>query len=120
MLDHRLEQKELAGETRQRRNAGQRYHRHRHCRSQQGRALVQASQGADVAGLAAHQADDDEGGAEGEEIAGQIIEDGGGAVPVEGGIPLISEDKIVGAIGISGSSSANDGLCAQAGVDALK
>jgi uncharacterized protein GlcG (DUF336 family) len=43
-----------------------------------------------------------------------------GAVPVEGGIPLISEDKIVGAIGISGSSSANDGLCAQAGADALK
>ena len=43
-----------------------------------------------------------------------------GAVPVEGGIPLISGDKIIGAIGISGNSSANDGLCAQAGVDTLK
>jgi glc operon protein GlcG len=43
-----------------------------------------------------------------------------GAIPVEGGLPLISDGKIVGAIGLSGSSSENDGLCAQAGVDTLK
>jgi uncharacterized protein GlcG (DUF336 family) len=43
-----------------------------------------------------------------------------GAIPVEGGLPLISEGKIIGAIGLSGDSSENDGRCAQAGVDALK
>jgi glc operon protein GlcG len=43
-----------------------------------------------------------------------------GAVPVEGGIPLIMEGKIVGAIGVSGGSSAQDGQCAKAGADAIK
>lgn len=42
------------------------------------------------------------------------------AVPVEGGIPLMVDGKIVGAIGLSGGTSAQDGQCAQAGVDALK
>jgi uncharacterized protein GlcG (DUF336 family) len=44
----------------------------------------------------------------------------GGAVPVEGGIPLVEGGKIVGAIGASGGSSEQDGQCAQAGVNALK
>src|SRR5215468_4929676 len=35
-----------------------------------------------------------------------------GAVPVEGGIPLISDGKIVGAIGASGGTSTQDGQCA--------
>jgi glc operon protein GlcG len=43
-----------------------------------------------------------------------------GAVPVEGGIPLIEGGKIVGAIGASGGTSAEDGQCAQAGANALK
>jgi uncharacterized protein GlcG (DUF336 family) len=43
-----------------------------------------------------------------------------GAIPVEGGLPLISEGKIIGGIGLSGDSSENDGRCAQAGVDTLK
>jgi glc operon protein GlcG len=43
-----------------------------------------------------------------------------GAVPVEGGIPLISEGKIVGAVGLSGGASEQDAQCAQAGVNALK
>jgi uncharacterized protein GlcG (DUF336 family) len=43
-----------------------------------------------------------------------------GVVPVEGGIPLVLEGKIVGAIGVSGDTSDHDALCAQAGVDALK
>ena len=42
------------------------------------------------------------------------------AVPVEGGIPLVMDGKIVGAIGLSGGTSAQDGQCAQAGVNALK
>lgn len=41
-------------------------------------------------------------------------------VPVEGGLPLIVGDKIVGAIGVSGATSAQDGVVAKAGADALK
>ena len=43
-----------------------------------------------------------------------------GAVPLEGGIPLLLEGKIVGAIGVSGASSAQDAQCAKAGADSLK
>jgi glc operon protein GlcG len=43
-----------------------------------------------------------------------------GAVPVEGGIPLVMDGKIVGAIGVSGASSAQDAQCAKAGADAIK
>jgi glc operon protein GlcG len=43
-----------------------------------------------------------------------------GAVPVEGGIPLIVEGKIIGAIGASGGSSDQDGRTAQAGATAMK
>ncbi len=43
-----------------------------------------------------------------------------GAVPVDGGVPLILEGKIVGAIGLSGGTSDQDGQCAQAGASALK
>jgi len=43
-----------------------------------------------------------------------------GAMPLEGGIPLLVEGKIVGAIGVSGSTSAQDGQCAKAGADTLK
>ena len=43
-----------------------------------------------------------------------------GAVPVEGGLPLLMDGKIVGAIGISGGTSQQDGLVAKAGADTLK
>ena len=43
-----------------------------------------------------------------------------GAVPVEGGIPLMIDGHIVGAIGVSGDSSDHDSICAQAGVDSIK
>jgi uncharacterized protein GlcG (DUF336 family) len=42
-----------------------------------------------------------------------------GAVPVEGGLPLLIDGKIVGAIGVSGGSSAQDGVAAKAGADSL-
>ena len=42
-----------------------------------------------------------------------------GAVPVEGGIPLVIDGKIVGAIGVSGGTSPQDGQCAQPAVDLL-
>ena len=43
-----------------------------------------------------------------------------GAVPVEGGIPLVEGGRIVGAIGASGGTSEQDGAVAQAGVNVLK
>jgi glc operon protein GlcG len=43
-----------------------------------------------------------------------------GAVPVEGGIPLIEAGKIIGAIGLSGGSSEQDAQCAQAGAAVIK
>ena len=43
-----------------------------------------------------------------------------GIVPSNGGIPLVIDGKIVGAIGVSGGTGAQDGQCAQAGADALK
>ncbi len=42
------------------------------------------------------------------------------AVPVEGGVPLVSEGKIIGAIGVSGDTSDHDGVCAQAGAATIK
>ncbi len=43
-----------------------------------------------------------------------------GATPLEGGIPLITGGKIIGAIGVSGASSVQDGQVAKAGADAAK
>jgi glc operon protein GlcG len=43
-----------------------------------------------------------------------------GAVPVDGGMPLMEGGKIVGAIGASGGTSDQDAQCAQAGVNVLK
>ena len=43
-----------------------------------------------------------------------------GATPVEGGIPLLQDGKIVGAIGVSGATSAQDSQCAKAGADQYK
>ena len=42
-----------------------------------------------------------------------------GAVPVEGGLPLVIDGKIVGAIGVSGGTSQQDGQCAKAGAENL-
>jgi glc operon protein GlcG len=43
-----------------------------------------------------------------------------GAAPFEGGIPIVTDGKIVGAIGVSGATSAQDGQVAKAGADAAK
>lgn len=42
------------------------------------------------------------------------------AIPVEGGVPLIIDGKIVGAIGVSGDSSEHDNQCAMAGAAVVK
>jgi glc operon protein GlcG len=41
-----------------------------------------------------------------------------GAVPIEGGVPVVVDGKIVGAIGVSGGTSPQDGQCANAGAEA--
>jgi uncharacterized protein GlcG (DUF336 family) len=41
-------------------------------------------------------------------------------VPLEGGIPIVMDNKIIGAIGVSGVLSAQDAQIARAGIDALK
>ncbi len=43
-----------------------------------------------------------------------------GASVLEGGIPLIVDGKIIGAIGVSGATSEQDAQVAKAGADALK
>jgi len=42
-----------------------------------------------------------------------------GAVPIEGGVPIMSDGKMIGAIGASGGTAPQDGQVAKAGVDAL-
>ena len=42
-----------------------------------------------------------------------------GATAVEGGLPLTVDGKIIGAIGVSGASSEQDGVVAKAGLDAM-
>jgi glc operon protein GlcG len=42
-----------------------------------------------------------------------------GAIPVEGGVPIVVDGKLVGALGVSGGSSAEDEACAEAGATAL-
>ncbi len=43
-----------------------------------------------------------------------------GIVPVEGGVPIIVNGEVIGAVGVSGATSAQDGQVAQAGVAAVQ
>lgn len=42
-----------------------------------------------------------------------------GAMPLEGGVPILVDGRVIGAVGVSGVASANDARIAQAGIDAL-
>jgi glc operon protein GlcG len=42
-----------------------------------------------------------------------------GALPVEGGLPIMVDGKIIGAIGVSGAASNEDAQCATAGIAVL-
>jgi len=42
-----------------------------------------------------------------------------GAMQVEGGVPLLVDGKIVGALGISGGTAEQDGQCCKAATDAM-
>lgn len=43
-----------------------------------------------------------------------------GSLPREGGLPILQDGKVVGAIGVSGGKSSEDAQVAKAGVDASK
>lgn len=43
-----------------------------------------------------------------------------GALPIEGGLPIVKDGKIIGAIGVSGVKSSEDGQIAAAGLEVLK
>lgn len=43
-----------------------------------------------------------------------------GALLIEGGAPIVVDNKIIGAIGVSGATSAQDGQIAEAGLASLK
>ena len=42
-----------------------------------------------------------------------------GAIPIEGGLPIVVKDQFLGAIGVSGVRSHQDAQIAQAGINAL-
>jgi uncharacterized protein GlcG (DUF336 family) len=42
-----------------------------------------------------------------------------GAVPLDGGIPIIVDDMLIGGVGISGGSGEQDGIAARAGAAAI-
>jgi glc operon protein GlcG len=42
-----------------------------------------------------------------------------GAIPLEGGVPLLVDGKLIGALGVSGDLAENDGKCAAAGAAAV-
>lgn len=43
-----------------------------------------------------------------------------GVIPIEGGLPIVVDGQYIGAIGVSGGSSEQDGIAAQAAVDGFK
>lgn len=42
-----------------------------------------------------------------------------GVTPIEGGLPIVVDGKMIGAVGVSGMTSAQDAQVAKAGLDAL-
>jgi glc operon protein GlcG len=44
----------------------------------------------------------------------------GSLLPVEGGLPIVANGKVIGAVGVSGLTSPQDAQVAQAGLDSLK
>jgi uncharacterized protein GlcG (DUF336 family) len=43
-----------------------------------------------------------------------------GATPIEGGLPIMVDGRVIGGIGVSGMNSDQDAQAAQAGLNALK
>jgi uncharacterized protein GlcG (DUF336 family) len=53
------------------------------------------------------------------ELFGLHANGGGRFVIFGGGVPIIVDGRIVGGVGVSGASTADDAACAEAGVEAL-
>jgi uncharacterized protein GlcG (DUF336 family) len=51
---------------------------------------------------------------------GRVAVLGLGVTPIEGGLPIVVDGKMIGAIGVSGMASTQDAQVARAGLDALK
>ena len=87
LLDDGLQEQKLSEKAGQGRDACQGNHRKGHRRGEQGRALVQSGQGGDVFGVrvARDEANDGESGQHGEEVAAEVVEDGGLAGGAQGG-----------------------------------
>ena len=51
---------------------------------------------------------------------GRVAVLGLGGMPIEGGLPIVVDGKMIGAIGVSGQASTQDAQVARAGLDALK
>jgi uncharacterized protein GlcG (DUF336 family) len=43
-----------------------------------------------------------------------------GAIPIDGGVPIVVDGKLIGAIGVSGGTGAQDGRVAEAGARAVR
>jgi glc operon protein GlcG len=43
-----------------------------------------------------------------------------GAIPIEGGLPIVANGKVIGAVGVSGLTSPQDAQVAKAGLDSLE
>lgn len=43
-----------------------------------------------------------------------------GAIPIEGGLPIVVNGKVIGAVGVSGLTSPQDAQVAKAGLDAIE
>ncbi len=52
--------------------------------------------------------------------AGRIHTLAADALPIEGGVPIIVNGQVIGAVGVSGATSAQDAQVAKAGIAALK
>lgn len=50
---------------------------------------------------------------------GQVLMNQINSFPVMGGIPIVHEGAVIGAVGVGGGRSVHDAACAQAGIDAL-
>lgn len=57
--------------------------------------------------------------APGGELFGIHANGGGRFVIFAGGVPILAEGRVVGAVGVSGASTADDDACAHAGIAAL-
>ena len=77
-----------------------------------------AAQGKAVASAGSGRASRDIPG-ESPSVQALMAADGGHVLPAQGGLPLVKDGELIGAVGGSGGTSQTDEDCARAGVDAF-